>query len=506
MKTKIIFLNSIFYIISNFSFSQNPGDSIFFSPNIHTVKIYFSQANWWDSLVMYKPIDKKMPGDVEIDGTYINSVGIQFKGNSSFSKDSLKNSFKIDFNEFVSGQKYDGLKVINLNNGASDPTMMREKIFLDFCLAAGVEAPRATYTNLYINDTLWGLYTLIEQVNKTFLQNEYGNDGGNLFKGDPYGTLEWLGSNPANYYHSYELKTNETENDWTDLVHLTDEINNTSSVNLYDSLENVLNTISWIEAWAANNIFVNLDSYMGSGHNYYVYHNTATNKFDFIIWDVNGTFGANKHFGMNISQLENLSILFIPPSPSIRPLNKRMLQDTTYLNSYINTVCNYVSNYYSNAYLDPIIDSLANLIRPYVYADTNKFYTNQQFEDNININVTTGTNVIPGLKSLITNRRISLASQLATYGCLLGVNDISEESILEIYPNPFSETTTLEITNWQNQNYDLKIYDVFGKCVYQSKILNQKSLILNLNLPNGIYFLQVKGNNFIQTKKMEVIK
>ncbi|MFA5780716.1 MAG: CotH kinase family protein, partial [Bacteroidales bacterium] len=245
----IIFLSAASFI----SFSQNPGDATFFSPNIHTVKIYFSQIGWWDSLVMYKPLDKKMLGDVDIDGIYINSVGIQFKGNSSFSKDSLKNSFKIDFNEFVSGQKYDGLKVINLNNGVSDPTMMREKIFLDFCLAVDIEAPRATYTNLYINDTLWGFYTLVEQVNKTFLQNEYGNDGGNLFKGDPNGTLEWFGSSPSLYYTKYELKTNETANDWTDLIHLIDKINNTPSVNFYDSLENVLNTTSWIEAWAANN-------------------------------------------------------------------------------------------------------------------------------------------------------------------------------------------------------------------------------------------------------------
>ena len=369
---KLISVIIFFFVFSFFSFSQNPGDSIFFSSNIHTVKFYFSQAAWWDSLVAYKPLDKKMLGNVDIDGTYINSVGIQFKGNTSYNKDSLKNSFKIDFNEFVSGQKYDGLKVINLNNGASDPTMMREKIFLDFCLAAGVEAPRATYTNLYINDTLWGFYTLIEQVNKTFLQNEYGNDGGNLFKGDPNGTLEWFGYNPASYYSQYELKTNETANDWTDLIHLIDKINNIPSVNFYDSLENVLSTTSWIEAWVANNIFVNLDSYMGSGHNHYLYHNTATSKFNPIIWDVNGTFGANKHMGMNISQIKNLSIFFIPSPSSSRPLNNKMLQDTVYQNLYVNTICNYVNNYFKHPYLDPLIDSLANLIRPYIYADTNK--------------------------------------------------------------------------------------------------------------------------------------
>lgn len=497
------FITILISILPFIAFSQNPGDSVFFSPNIHTIKFYFSQTGWWDSLVAYKPLDIKMLADVEIDGNYIDSVGIQFKGNASYDPDSLKNSFKIDFNEFVSGQKYDQLKTLNLNNGASDPTMLREKIFLDFCLAVGIEAPRATYTNLYINDTLWGFYTLVEQVNKTFLQTEYGNDGGNLFKGDPNGTLEWFGSNQTSYYNYYELKTNKTANDWTDLVHLIDEINNTPSVNFYDSLENVLNTTEWMEAWAANNVFVNLDSYMGSGHNHYFYHNTATNKFDPIIWDVNGCFGGNKHMGMTTAQIKDLSIFFIPNPSSGRPLNNRMLQNSVYTGNYIYTVCNYATNYFTHVYLDTIIDSLANLIRPYVYADTNKFFTNQQFEDNITIDVPAGFDTIPGLKSFITKRRNSLTAELAAYGCYLGVNEISEIPFLNIYPNPASNSLTISLS--EKLNAVLKITDVFGREVLSSAI-NDSQITIQIDLPNGFYFLSVTSNNFSITNKIEIIK
>lgn len=485
------------------SFNQNPGDSFFFSSNIHTVKITFSQINWWDSLVAYKPLDKYLPADVDINGAYISSVGIRFKGNSSYNKDSLKNSFKIDFNEFVNGQKYDGLKAINLNNGASDPTLLREKIFLDFCLTAGIEAPRATYTNLYINDTLWGLYVAVEQVNKTFLETAFGNNGGNLFKGDPNGTLEWYGSNQTSYYNSYELKTNKTANDWSDLVHLIDEINNTPSANFYDSLENVLNTTEWIEAWAANNVFVNLDSYMGSGHNHYLYHNTASDKFDPVIWDVNGCFGGNKHMGMTIARIKDLSIFFLPPLPIYRPLNEKMLQNTIYTENYIYTVCDYATHYFTRDYLDPIIDSLANLIRPSVYADTNKFFTNQQFEDNITIDVPAGSDTIPGLKSFITKRRNSLTIELATYGCYLGVDELSEVPVLKIYPNPASSSLTLSLSG--QINAVLKITDVSGREVFSSEI-NDSQATIQLDLTNGLYFLTVTADNYSITKKIEVIK
>ncbi len=300
MKKLILVVGVLFQSI----FAQNPGDNLFLSPTIHTVKIYFSQPGWYDSLIAYKPLDIKMLGNVEIDGYHIDSVGIQFKGNSSFNVPAKKKSWKIDFNEFVSGQKFDGVKAINLNNGFKDPTFLREKVALDFCQKNGIPAPRCSYANVYVNDTLWGFYTMVEQVDKTFLKNWFGENNGNLFKGDPQGSLQWYGSSPTSYYSKYELKTNETINDWNDLVHLINVINNTPTAQFYDSLESTLNTTNAIKAWAFDILFANLDSYRGSGHNYYVYHNLLTNKFEWIGWDVNEAFG-NFNMGMNVSQLEN---------------------------------------------------------------------------------------------------------------------------------------------------------------------------------------------------------
>ncbi len=469
-------------------FSQNDGDSLFNSSQIHTIKFYFTQVGWYDSLIAYKPLDKKMLGDVEIDGTYIDSVGVQFKGNSSFNAPGIKKPFKIDFNEFVSGKNYDGLKAINLNNAMGDPTLMREKVFLDFCRAVGIEAPRATYANVYVNNTLWGFYVLVEQVNKTFLTPHYGNNGGNLFKGDAQGTLQWFGNLQSSYYGKYELKTNETINDWTDLVHLIDEINNTPSANFYDSLEVVLNTTAWIEGWAANNIFVNLDSYLGSGHNYYIYHNTVTNKFDFILWDANETFGKFA-MGMNISQLENLNMTYIPSPASSLPLTNKMVQNTTYNNTYANTVCNYVSNYFSHAYLDPIIDSLYIVIKPSVYADPNKPYTNQNFENNITMNVMGN---IPGLKSFITNRRASLISQLAVYGCFMGVDESVYSLQFTVYPNPNNGNFTIHGSQFPVQ---IKVYNVMGQMIQQATV-NSKQETVNLSeARSGIYFYRIFSNN-----------
>ena len=68
---------------------------------------------------------------------------------------------------------------------------------------------------------------------------------------------------------------------------------------------------------------------------------------------------------------------------------------------------------------------------------------------------------------------------------------------LQPYPNPFSETTTLEIKNGKKQYYDLKIYDLFGREVRKYEIRNQKTEILRNNLSSGMYFYQVKDKEQI---------
>src|SRR5688572_23251817 len=198
-------------VIASQAFSQTEGNVFFGSSNIHEIRFTFHQTNYWDSLVAGYTGDYYIKGDVEIDGTLMLDCGVKFKGNSSYNNPSTKKPFKIDMNEFVSGQEYDGLKKLNLNNCFKDPSFMREKIMNDFLREHGLYAPRVHYTNVYINNTLWGLYTAVEEVDvKPFLRNNIGDDRGNMFKGDPSGHLRWFGSADSLYYDKYELKTNET--------------------------------------------------------------------------------------------------------------------------------------------------------------------------------------------------------------------------------------------------------------------------------------------------------
>jgi hypothetical protein len=499
MIKKLITTFAAMGVLTGSALAQNPGDSLFGSSAVHNIYFTFSQANFWDSLTAYYTQDKYLKCDMTIDGTTVTNIGLKLKGNSSYNNPSDKKSFKVDLNEFVSAQKYDGLKKFNLNNGFKDPTFMREKVMLDFCNSKNIPSPRCTYANVYLNNQPWGLYMIVEEVNKTFLKTWFNDNDGNLFKGDPTGDLKWLGANESSYYTKYELETNETQNIWSDLVHLIDEINNTPPSEYRDSMDAVLHTQEYIQAWAATNLFANLDSYMGSGHNYFVYHDSTTNKFRWIVWDVNEAFG-NFSMNLTIQQLEQLSLFHVPSPQTNRPLNMKMVQDPYYKGYLAFVACEYIRNGFTTTEINAKIDSIANVIRPHVYADPKKFFTNQQFESNINTNMGN----IPGLKPFIANRRTALINELFSYGCYVGVEETGGNGGISVYPNPFNGSIVIR-GSFGAETIQLKLYSMLGQEVAAASLAGSSELELDLSgkeLPAGVYFLEVSSFSWSRTLRL----
>jgi spore coat protein CotH len=469
--------------------SQNTkGDILFQSAAVHEIYLDFSQTGFWDSLTANYTTDTYMKCNVTIDGLMLPSIGAKLKGNSSYNNPSIKKSFKLDLNEYITAQDYDGLKKLNLNNCFKDPSFMREKLMLDFCNHFGIPAPRCTYAKVYLNNTYWGLYTIVEETNNAFLDRHFFENDGNIFKGDPTGDLKWLSSTQSNYYNKYELHSNETLNDWSDLVNLIDEINNTPIANWADSVDAVLNIQSVIKAWAACAVFADYDSYAGSGHNYFLYHNLLTNKFEWIVWDVNEGFG-NFTMNMQASQIENSSMFYIS-NPANRPLYDKLLQVPEYKSQYTSAVCEMVDGYFNSWVMDPKIDSLANKIRAAVYADPNKFYSNQQFEDNLSSNITQQGNpggaLVLGLKSFIVNRRSSLVNELVNYNCTVGLKDnLVQENALTVYPNPVSDILHLNLNLMGEPVY---VLNAIGELIISTTV-TENHLVVSALKP-GFYFLR----------------
>ena len=495
--------------------AQNPGDTLFGSSHIHNINIVFTQPKFWDSLMYYKQHadsfnlgTQSMMGNFYLDGTMIDSVGIKLKGNSSFGFPGRKKPIKVSFNQYVSGKKLEGLTTLDLNNNMLDPTMMREKLLLDFMNKKGLPAPRCTYARVSYNGQYVGLYKMIEQVNKEFIKTHFNEWGGNLFKGDPQGTLNWINSNPASYYSYYELHSNSTANNWGDLVNLIDNINNTPSPNLYDTLETNLNTTSFIQQWAARNLFVDLDGYFHAPHNYYLYHDSLSNKFEWITWDVSVAFGFYPMWLEDST--EHISLLH-----ANGVLVQRMLGNAAYKTTYLNTICDYL-DYLDTAVMAPIIDSLADRIYPDFVAepDSNQMFPEQALFwtcDTLTIHTPVGD--IPGLKEFIVNRRNIVLAQLATlpFICTNGIEEMENALInVSANPNPFSEQTGITFFVSEAGEAMIEVHNNLGQTVdaFKTRLVSGTNTI-TWKPPvgvSGVLFLKVETKDGMGMGKLLVIR
>jgi hypothetical protein len=84
-------------------------------------------------------------------------------------------------------------------------------------------------------------------------------------------------------------------------------------------------------------------------------------------------------------------------------------------------------------------------------------------------------------------------------------------SLSQNYPNPFNPTTNIEFALPKNSNVKLVVYDVLGKVVTElvNKDLNAGNYKFNFNASNlasGIYFYSLKAGDFVNVKKLMLLK
>jgi hypothetical protein len=86
-----------------------------------------------------------------------------------------------------------------------------------------------------------------------------------------------------------------------------------------------------------------------------------------------------------------------------------------------------------------------------------------------------------------------------------------EFGLSQNYPNPFNPSTTIEFQLPSDSDVEIKLYDILGNEV--SSLLNEKreagfhSINVKLqNLSTGIYYYRMSAGNFIQVKKMLLVK
>jgi spore coat protein CotH len=233
-------------------------------------------------------------GEFTADGKTFPNVGLRYKGNASYmaSARSLKRNLKISLDHYDEEERFHGLKSINLNAGAMDPTKAREVLSFAVFRAAGVPAPRTAFAQVTLtvpgkyDKELLGLYTVVEQVDKTFLKEHFKNAKGLLMKPERVRALEYLGDDWDRYKDRYQPKHEASKEEAKRVIDFVKLVNQADDATFRKEIASYLDVDEFLRYLAVNALLVNLDSFLGMGHNYYIYLNPDTNKFVFIPWDM----------------------------------------------------------------------------------------------------------------------------------------------------------------------------------------------------------------------------
>ena len=167
----------------------------FITDRVVTVRIVMDEEDW-TACQQNALAEQYVRADFWFDGELVPDVAIRPKGNSSLKQavnsKSPRFSLKVDFNLFNSARTFRGLKKLNFNNGWSDPTLIRERLAYELFDQMGIPTPRTAHVDLWINDTHLGVYTMVEQIDKTFLSQHFPRNDGNLYKPEmPAAYLNW---------------------------------------------------------------------------------------------------------------------------------------------------------------------------------------------------------------------------------------------------------------------------------------------------------------------------
>ncbi len=159
--------------------------NLFDQSTVHKIEI---TMDGWDDFIDNCTDEKYRACAVTIDGEAQGTVGIRAKGNTSLSSmaqyDNDRYSFKIEFDHYQKKKTYRGLDKLSLNNIIQDATYMKDYWGYTFMNQMGLASPLCSYTEIYVNGEYWGLYLTVEGVEEAFLERNYGEDYGELYKPD----------------------------------------------------------------------------------------------------------------------------------------------------------------------------------------------------------------------------------------------------------------------------------------------------------------------------------
>jgi len=271
------------------------------------------------------------------------NVGVRYRGEGS--RDCLPRPYRVKFRD---EHEFEDRERINL---VSDE-LGREALAHDLFQRAGLPSSDTRFVTLYVNKDREGDYLDIEQVDNDFLEAHFPDDDtGNLYRGFDGADLRYRGTDPASYSPYYLKKNNTDDDDYADVIALTDALTNSSDESFRTEAESVADMRQWLRWFAVQAVLDNHEGalWIGQGDDYFLYHRPSDARFVLISWDHDYTFSYPDH-----------SIW--EPNWFAGEIVRRILNYPAFTRWYYQDIASIAANELSEAEMFPRIDALPDVV------------------------------------------------------------------------------------------------------------------------------------------------
>ena len=456
--------------------------------SITLIEITFVESDW-DAIMdanNLANVGEKLLATVAINGTSYDSVGVAFKGNSTYNASNPKNPLNIDLC-YDQTQRYQGYETLKLSSGKNDPSFVREVLSYEIGRKY-MDMPLSNYAKVYINGAYYGLFSSSETIDARYGERRlYANSDNPLFKCNPPNgmgpgnepSLVYLGSDSALYANSYELKSTYG---WLEFIDFMNQLaTNIANIETYLDVDRTL----WMIAF--NNVTANMDSYSGiTKQNYYMFQDD-NGRFIPVIWDLNEGIGGFENVSggpptlLAITDLD----LYLRSSDATFPLIKQLLSVPRYKKMYLAHVKTIVEENLSNNWYYTRAQELQAIIDTEVQTEPNPVYTYANFISNLD-NTISGMTGAYGVAEVMDGRETFITGH-ADYALVAPTITPMTTSPAVVTPNS-AVTFTADI---QNITYAYLGYRTYIGGVFQKATMFDDGLHGDGAAADGVFGVSV---------------
>jgi len=424
-------------------------------------------------------------------GEEVPNVSVQVRGQTS-SRNEIKN-YKIRIKD--GKEEYHEQRTLNLNKHIGDPYRFVNKMSYDLLdTIPQLMSARTQFVHLYVKDLTaensdqyvdYGLYTMVEQINRTYLKNHKLDENGQLYKvtffeWDKYDAVMMDPEDPefdrAEFERYIEIKGDE---DPQKIQNIVNKIHN-YNIPIDEIIEEHFDTEN-LCYWMAFNLMIGNNDV--GARNLYLYSPLNSEKFYFICWDMDASFkrtytewrgrSSDMSWEDGISKFYGLTLV------------RRMMKEEKYRKMLEDAVDDIYANYVNH-------DTVSQRVEMYKGVTLQYLYTYHESEDGTVDDVWTYNMLTSGIPDEVDRNYM-----------------IFKESLNNPWPffvdMPMKNEEGTEITlNWgvsydvndQEVTYDLILARdfLFTDIVDEQKDLNVPSYTIDMLEP-GTYYLRVVSKN-----------